>query len=201
MTTAITIAPLATAGVDDAVRLLAAAFEGDPLHRAAYGADVRMRSERFYRTRLVSGSGRWLAACRGEQLLGVLHWGCGDTPAGGAGMSAQVSAQLGWVDRLAATVFGWAAAGRNARIGTAATGDDEPVTLGPLAVLPAMQRQGIGGRLVRQFCHVLDTHRDAGYLETAQPAHVAFYERFGFAVVDEIVLQGIVCIAMYRRAR
>jgi hypothetical protein len=51
---------------------------------------------------------------------------------------------------------------------------------------------------MRRFCADLDAHRQAGYLETAQPANVAFYERFGFSVVDETMLLGIVGVAMWR---
>lgn len=197
--TAITIAPLSPDHLGDAARLLAAAFEADPLHRAAYRADVRRRSERFYRARLAAGDGGpWYAASRGGELLGVIHWLVAAGPAGsGRFVDGGVAHQLGWVDRGAAAVFRWLAAAR-----VPPTDEDAeavpPVTLGPVAVVPALQRRGIGSQLMRRFCDELDTRHEAGYLETAQPGHVTFYQRHGFSVVDEIEVQGVICVAMRR---
>lgn len=58
-------------------------------------------------------------------------------------------------------------------------------SLEALGIRPEAQRRGLGSRLMRP---VLD-RADAGgvdcYLETSDPANVAFYERFGFKVVQE----------------
>lgn len=191
------IAPLRSDDADLAARLLASAFDVDPLHRAVYGADVRARSEGFYRTRLANGAGSWYAASRGEALLGVVHWRsvAGDEASGLVDEAAR--AQLAWVDRIAGAVFRWTMAGTGR--GTMDAGrETAPVILGPLAVWPASRGQGIGGRLMARFCAELDARRDAGYLETAQPANVRFYERFGFSIVDEFELVGVPCIAMHR---
>jgi putative acetyltransferase len=49
--------------------------------------------------------------------------------------------------------------------------------LGPMAVLPECQRQGIGSRLVRQG---LDHFRSAGYEGVVVLGHPDYYPRFGF---------------------
>jgi putative acetyltransferase len=49
--------------------------------------------------------------------------------------------------------------------------------LGPMAVLPALQRQGIGSLLVR---HGLEYCRNAGYDGVVVLGHPAYYPRFGF---------------------
>lgn len=199
--TCTTITPLSAPLVDDSARVLATAFETDPLHCAAYGADVRARSERFYRARLSAESGQWCVACRGGEVVGVAHWGRHADCASRAVVSdGQAFRQLPWWDRVAGTVFRWLTTGADVGADAPAMSAPQPVTLGPLAVLPAVQGLGIGRLLMHRFCADLDREQDAGYLETTQPANVAFYERFGFSILDEIHLRGVVCVAMGRPA-
>ena len=53
--------------------------------------------------------------------------------------------------------------------------------LGPMAVLPRLQRQGIGGRLVRRG---LEACRDAGVEVVVVLGHAEYYPRFGFEPAD-----------------
>jgi len=53
----------------------------------------------------------------------------------------------------------------------------EALALAPMAVLPAYQRQGIGGRLVRAG---LEACRDLGHEIVVVLGHPAYYPRFGF---------------------
>lgn len=53
-----------------------------------------------------------------------------------------------------------------------------------LSVRPEHQRQGLGSRLVTPVLARADRDRVPCYLETADPANVEFYQRFGFEVVD-----------------
>lgn len=53
----------------------------------------------------------------------------------------------------------------------------EAIALAPMAVLPAYQRQGIGGRLVRAG---LEECRDLGHEIVVVLGHPAYYPRFGF---------------------
>jgi GNAT superfamily N-acetyltransferase len=53
-----------------------------------------------------------------------------------------------------------------------------------LSVRPEHQRQGLGGRLVRPILERAGRDGLACYLETADPANVPYYRRFGFEVVD-----------------
>ena len=52
------------------------------------------------------------------------------------------------------------------------------VALAPMAVLPAHQRNGIGGRLIR---HGLDSLRDSGERIAIVLGHPEYYPRFGFS--------------------
>ncbi len=60
----------------------------------------------------------------------------------------------------------------------------------PIAVLPEMQKQGIGSQLLSRFCKQMDEKGDRAYLETGKPEYVSFYERFGFDVTGEADVRG-----------
>lgn len=62
-------------------------------------------------------------------------------------------------------------------VGIASRPDLRGVGLGPMAVLPAMQRRGIGSALVRAG---LDRCRDMGYDYAVVVGHPDYYPRFGF---------------------
>ena len=63
--------------------------------------------------------------------------------------------------------------------------------LGPVGIEPSVQRQGIGTALLTAFCSHIDACGAVGYLESDRRANVQFYQRFGFAVVDEAVIMGV----------
>ncbi len=55
------------------------------------------------------------------------------------------------------------------------------IGLGPVAVTPAKQRQGIGSSLIRA---AITACRDAGYPHLFLLGHTAYYPRFGFQPAD-----------------
>lgn len=72
-----------------------------------------------------------------------------------------------------------------------------------LGVRPEFQRQGIGRRLIEPILDRADTDEVPCVLETADRANVAYYERFGFSVVDDdlpLVPNGPTHVAMQRPA-
>lgn len=71
---------------------------------------------------------------------------------------------------------------------TAAAGDITPVVgLGPVAVLPEYQRQGIGSHLCQTGIKMC---REAGHQAVLVLGHPAYYPRFGFQQADHF---GITC--------
>lgn len=52
-------------------------------------------------------------------------------------------------------------------------------------VRPDAQRQGLGSRLMRHELARADSDGIPVYLETADRANIAYYERFGFSVIDQ----------------
>jgi ribosomal protein S18 acetylase RimI-like enzyme len=63
--------------------------------------------------------------------------------------------------------------------------------LGPVAIEPCVQRQGIGSALLTAFCVHMDAYGAVAYLETDRRANVHFYQNFGFAVVAEADVMGV----------
>jgi ribosomal protein S18 acetylase RimI-like enzyme len=72
-----------------------------------------------------------------------------------------------------------------------------------VGVRPEAQRRGLGTLLMQRGLGAADRDRTPVYLETADRANIAYYERFGFAVVDralELVPGGPAHVAMWRPA-
>jgi ribosomal protein S18 acetylase RimI-like enzyme len=71
-----------------------------------------------------------------------------------------------------------------------------------MGVDPAVQRRGLGGRLIEPGLRIADRDRVDCYLETADPRNVAYYARHGFVVENralQLVPDGPTHIAMRRR--
>ena len=95
-------------------------------------------------------------------------------PAGEAGQGAAPAATI-WGHVLFSPVSIATAAGERAAVG-----------LAPLAVDPDRQRQGIGGRLVREG---LDILRGEGHGAVVVLGHPDYYPRFGFAPASRFGLR------------
>jgi ribosomal protein S18 acetylase RimI-like enzyme len=71
-----------------------------------------------------------------------------------------------------------------------------------MGVGPAVQRQGLGGRLLEPVLRIADRDRVDCHLETADPRNADYYARHGFVVENEalqLVPNGPAHIAMRRR--
>ncbi len=62
---------------------------------------------------------------------------------------------------------------------------------GPFAVDAHLQGQGIGSRMVQHFLTEIDASSGRVYLEADKPENLAFYEKAGFGVIDEITVLGV----------
>jgi ribosomal protein S18 acetylase RimI-like enzyme len=63
--------------------------------------------------------------------------------------------------------------------------------LGPVAVDPCFQGQGIGSAMLTAFCTHMDAYGAFSYLETDRSENVHFYQKFGFVVVAEAEVMGV----------
>jgi GNAT superfamily N-acetyltransferase len=171
---------------DGAARILARGMRDNPVHVQALGADAD------HRTRLLESifgaivrqqvsRGVVLGAFRQAELVGV----AGMMPPGQC-----PSALSGKVTALAALALG-SGLGNSRRVlqwlnDWADT--DAPVEhwhLGPMAVEPRLQGQGIGSALLRESCRRIDADGRAAYLENDTAGNLPLLERFGFEVREE----------------
>lgn len=184
----ITITPMSPDRVEEAGRVLGAAFASSPLERAVRGPiDDRQRRG------LVTG---YTATCRlqgqvrialsEQRIVGVIRWV--ESP----------RCQLRLREKLTMAPTAITAFGRHlpkALSWVAAWSKHDPaephVHLGPLGVTPELQGRGIGSQMLSVYCEDLDVAGNAGYLETDKPENVRLYERFGFEVRDEAELFGV----------
>ncbi len=72
--------------------------------------------------------------------------------------------------------------------------------IGPLGVHPEAQSQGIGSLLLGTFLSTVDGECVPAFLETDVDRNVAFYERFGFDVIESEVIVGVDTRFMWRPA-
>ena len=78
---------------------------------------------------------------------------------------------------------------------------DRHWSLEALGIRPEAQRQGLGTRLMTPILQRADSEAVDCYLETSNPANVAYYSRFGFEVIKDgpLIPNGPPHIAMRRR--
>ncbi len=190
----ILIEPLRSELVPAAAQMMARAFVTNPLHIAAFGPSRFDRNDAFFRAGLAMMKGPTFAAMDGSRVLGLVHW------------VRSPQCQLSRMEKLQVmpVMIGAFGIGSALKVGSwlsswSAHDPREPhVHLGPIGVLPDAQGRGVGRRLMEHYCGAIDLTGEAGYLETDRPANVRFYERFGFAVVNEISVLGVPNFLMRR---
>jgi predicted N-acetyltransferase YhbS len=72
--------------------------------------------------------------------------------------------------------------------------------VGPVAVSPEVQGQGIGSKLMRDYHTRLDRVGTPSYLETTKPMNVRFYQKHGYKIVETDYLLGFEHYFMWRDA-
>jgi GNAT superfamily N-acetyltransferase len=154
---------------DDEARLLA--------QRAIIGEAVRVAHR----------DGTLLVAREGGKVVGGLTW------AAPGGYPPKWTRMVPVVPRMArlATRIGPRTLKELSRFGAAIEHirPDEPVWyVQALSVAPRAQGRGFGGALLRVVLAKADATSTPCYLETGKPANVAYYERFGFTLLDDRAL-------------
>ena len=172
--------------------VLADAMRDNPLHVQAFGADPARRRRRLWRfidqvVRHVQSHGTLLGAYEQGELIGVL------------GMMEPGSCRP---SHLAALRLAGVVVASNPPVGAwriarwlAAWARNDPSELhwhiGPLAVVAAYRRQGVGRRLMMHCCRHLDWLAAAAWLETDLAINASFYETLGFATIRHEPVLGV----------
>lgn len=180
--------------IDECVGVLAAAFASNPLHCSLFGPEPLAQNRAFFRIallRMFAGQ-RWIAL-RDDAVCGYLHFNpsphCLPLP---EEIPSAVAALFPPLEEFSPRLIHWLT--RWCRLDP-----DEPhLHLGPVAVAPGAQRQGVGTALMRRYIEQLEAQKMAGYLETDRPENVVFYERFGFRVRHSEALIGVRTWYMWR---
>jgi ribosomal protein S18 acetylase RimI-like enzyme len=194
------IGTLDASEIEEALDLTARGMRDNPLTVAIFGDGPEQRRQRF--RRLIGGVARALGqgsnmlVARGAdgEILGV----CNMMPPGECLPSP--SQQLRMLPSLLSN--GPYISGRTMRWLAVWTKRDPAKRhwhLGPLVVDAPLQGMGVGGRLMQVFCAQMNAAREDAYLETDKPENVSFYERFGFEVIGEQKVFGVINYFMLRR--
>ena len=151
----------------------------DPAERARRTAPMFVTLiRRFHRS-----YGSVLAAGAPAAPAGAAVW---DPPGADVGLLAMAPALPSMI-----TAMGWSGLRRGAYLQAAferATPREPHWYLAYVGTDPVRQGEGVGSALLRPVLQACDAIGMPAYLECSDPANVAFYERFGFAVVGEVVL-------------
>ena len=169
------------ARLEATVSVLASAFVANPLHVRAFGAHQLGRNRLFFRIGVQHMlSGNTFIALAGGEVAGFLHFtsspDCLPSPDKMPTVIGHLFKPLG---AALPDLVEWFT--RWSRLDP----DVPHVHLGPLAVAPAAQRQGIGSALMTRYIRYLEEQQAAGYLETDRAQNIEFYQHFGFVVRRE----------------
>lgn len=197
----IAVRPVPPDEIAAAALVIARGMADNPHHLRDFGATSARRAalcERLYLTvlPLIRRHGTVLGAYQDGAIVGAL----------GATGPGQCRPAVGVQARLAITFLarlGPRRALRTLRWMKARLAYDpcEPHWhLGPVAVDPSKQGQGIGTSLMRDFCRRISGVPPGSpvFLETESSRNVHFYERFGFSTVGELAVLGVPTWIMMR---
>jgi GNAT superfamily N-acetyltransferase len=189
---AIKIRPLRNHELPTAALLLSRAMCDNPINVRAFGGEAarRRRSlERFFAPVLhgLSRRGQILGGFCDAEMIAL----CAFAPPGHCQAtlaeklrilpSVVLANQLGTAARILQWVGAWSR-----------RDPSQPHWhLGPVAVEPAVQGQGVGRALMADFCTRMDECTGLAYLETDKYENVRFYRRFAFSVVAEAEVLGV----------
>ena len=193
----ITVEKYSPKHLDATVAALAAAFVTNPLHLSAFGPDRLDRNRFFFREGLRHMfTGPAFIALDGGEVVGYVHYNASPLclPAPEA-LPAFAAEHFRPLEDAVPRVIEWFS--RWAHLDP-----KEPhAHLGPIGVVPAYQRGGVGRALMSRYVEHLDGEKIEGYLETDRAGNVEFYKKFGFTVVREQQVIGVPTWYMRRAAR
>lgn len=183
------LALIPTADLSAAARLCAEAMADNPLHLKVFGQDINKRQRRL--TRLfsgllpyIAGNGELRGAYVGQQLVGVL----GRLSPGRCQPSYMEILKLAPALLTSNSPLGWLRTLRWLKQWSALDPKTLHWHLGPLAVAPNHQRQGIGRALMEVA--IIEANGVRLYLETDKLSNVQFYQRLGFNITATPILLG-----------
>lgn len=167
----------------EAATVLSHAMLNNPLHIAVFqgrGEKERLEIEGMFVELFTERPGIVFLAKDGEKIVGVMRMnscvgrktkGESEEPGGEEDIHSRKSVWLReWASR---------------------DPEEQHWHLGPIGVLPAYRKMGIGSRLMERFCAEVDHCSAKAYLETDLDENVRFYGTFGFEVISNSDIFGV----------
>jgi GNAT superfamily N-acetyltransferase len=179
------VRPIRDADVDPLARVLAQAFDDDPVTRwVAPRDDRRPRfSERFFAWQLRRLAPQDVSWTTGDDHGGAALWALPERWRESGRETLQLLALTlpAVLPRLPRVLRGLG------QVEVRHPGERH-LYLAVLGVDPERQGQGVGSRLIQPGLDLCDREGLPAYLETGKEANLAFYGRHGFRVLDELRL-------------
>jgi GNAT superfamily N-acetyltransferase len=193
------IVPFVPEDLEEAAGVLSRAMVTTPIHVAVYlgaGEHQRKVQEEQFAQMLRDRPYEVFLVKRGNRVVGVTrHYRC----------EGERNLPDGFEDLLQAGESGLSDVGSRENLWRGHWLKRDPQKLhnhlGPIAVLPEYQGQGIGSIMMNSYCSLVDNRSLPAYLETDRSENVRFYEKFGFRLVDEVEILGVTNSFMWREAR
>ena len=181
---------------DEAARVLSSAMYTNPIHLAVYmGAGKKQRKiqEEGFARMLRENPHEVYLVKRVNRIVGVMRmYRCEGERELPVGFEDLVEAGEGSLRDVASRQIYW----RGVWI---KHDPPEPHShLGPIAVLPEFQGQGIGSIMMSAYCRLVDDRSLPAYLETDTPENVRFYRKFRFQLVKEVEMLVVRNFFMWR---
>ena len=195
------IKKLRTEDMDQTARMLALAFKANPNMKAVWpdpGTEKALRAvaEVMKTVKLKRKYSNVYVAKVGERVVGAVNFAVWpDCQPGGAEKLRMFPTLLALFGTKLPKAF---------KVLSAWEKHDPPKPhfhIGPLAVLPRYQGNGIGSRLLRHCLKLADDASVPCYLETDSQLNLPLYKRHGFSVVKEIPVHGYLTWLMWRNVK
>ena len=182
--------------VDEAAEVLSRAMVTNPVHVAVYGGagERQRKGQEEHFARMLSQQPREVFLVkRDNRIIGVTrHYRCEGERELPPGFEETLRAGEGSLQDVRSRENYWR--------GHWMSRDPAEVHnhLGPIAVLPEFQGEGIGSMMMHHYCRLMDNRAVPAYLETDRTENVRFYRKFGFRPVAEVRILGVRNFFMWR---
>ena len=189
----IVILPIKNTQIPEIWELLGKAYTNNPAHIAIFGKDNFVSNERFFRLLLNNKKGDLFTAEMEGAVVGVIGIEKHPQPVSLESEPLQFTPELLLASESVITRLQ-----ERKSIWDKLELKESHYHFGPVAVLPEFQHKGIGSKMMEYCCRILDHESESGYLETESIENVKFYSKFGFQVINEMILFGVPSFFMKR---
>jgi ribosomal protein S18 acetylase RimI-like enzyme len=189
----IIVLPIKNAQIPEISELLGKAYTNNPAHIAIFGKDNYTSNERFFRLILNHNKSDLFTAEVEGAVVGVIGIEKHPRPVSLESEPLQFTPELLLASESVITRLQ-----ERKSIWDKLELKESHYHFGPVAVLPKFQHKGIGGKMMEYCCRILDHESESGFLETESVENVKFYSKFGFQVINEMILFGVPNFSMKR---